>query len=123
MIDMAAIVLPHPDSPTMPTVSPASTSNDRPSTARTVPLRSRMRVLRSSTSSRRLTGSALLQPDVERVLERVADEVERDDGDHDDGQRGIDLPPVAGLQVGDPVRQHRAPRGRGGGQAEAEVLE
>ena len=36
MIDIAAIVLPHPDSPTIPSVSPASTSKLRPSTAWTV---------------------------------------------------------------------------------------
>ena len=33
MIDIAAIVLPQPDSPTMPNVSPASTSKLKPSTA------------------------------------------------------------------------------------------
>ncbi len=42
MIDIAAIVLPHPDSPTTPTVSPFSTSKLSPSTACTVALRSLM---------------------------------------------------------------------------------
>ena len=46
MIDIAAIVLPQPDSPTTPSVSPASTSKLRPSTAWTVPLRRRIRVSR-----------------------------------------------------------------------------
>jgi len=59
MIDIAAIVLPHPDSPTMPTVSPASTSKDSPSTACTTELRSRIRVRRSDTSSSCATGRYL----------------------------------------------------------------
>ena len=59
MIDIAAIVLPHPDSPTMPTVSPASTSNDNPSTACTTELRSLIRVRRSETSSSVATESYL----------------------------------------------------------------
>ena len=37
MIDSAVIVLPQPDSPTMPSVSPSSTWNDTPSTACTMP--------------------------------------------------------------------------------------
>ena len=39
MIDSAVTLLPQPDSPTMPSVSPAWTSNDTPSTARTMPSR------------------------------------------------------------------------------------
>src|SRR5437016_3543220 len=38
---------PHPDSPTSPRVSPASSSNDTPSTARTTPSRVKNCVLRS----------------------------------------------------------------------------
>ena len=38
MIDSAVIVLPQPDSPTMPSVSPVSTWSDTPSTACTTPL-------------------------------------------------------------------------------------
>ena len=51
MIDIAAIVLPQPDSPTMPTVSPASTSKLSPSTACTMLWRSLIWVRRSTTSS------------------------------------------------------------------------
>jgi hypothetical protein len=36
-MDSAVIVLPDPDSPTMPTISPRSTSKSMPSTALTVP--------------------------------------------------------------------------------------
>ena len=37
-MDSAVTLLPHPDSPTTPTVSPAWTVNDTPSTARATPL-------------------------------------------------------------------------------------
>ena len=48
MIDSAVIVLPQPDSPTMPSVSPSSTWNDTPSTACTMPFLSWISVRRSS---------------------------------------------------------------------------
>src|ERR1700680_4390479 len=41
-IDIAVMLLPHPDSPTKPSVSPSATWSDRPSTARTVDLVRRM---------------------------------------------------------------------------------
>ncbi len=51
MIDRPVIVLPQPDSPTRPTVSPGSTAKLTPSTARTTPERSLMNVRRPSISS------------------------------------------------------------------------
>ncbi len=56
---MPVMVLPHPDSPTMPTVSPGSTSKLRPSTACTVAFRSRISVFRFRTSSSLATGRYL----------------------------------------------------------------
>ena len=47
MIDSAVIVLPQPDSPTMPSVSPSATSSDTPSTACTTPSRNWISVRRS----------------------------------------------------------------------------
>src|ERR1700694_20144 len=47
MIDIAVMLLPQPDSPTRPSVSPWSILSDTPSTARTSDLRCRMYVLRS----------------------------------------------------------------------------
>ena len=44
MIDRAVMLLPQPDSPTMPSVSPGRSSNDTPSTARTTPARVKKRV-------------------------------------------------------------------------------
>jgi hypothetical protein len=37
-MESAVTLLPHPDSPTTPTVSPAFTRNDTPSTARATPV-------------------------------------------------------------------------------------
>ena len=47
MIDSAVIVLPEPDSPTMPRHSPGATDSDTPSIACTVARRSRISVCRS----------------------------------------------------------------------------
>src|ERR1700728_3890831 len=111
MIVIAAIVLPQPDSPTIPTVSPASTSKLSPSTACTTPLRNGIRVLRSTISISGATRSTLLEAHVERVLQRVADEVERHHRDHDDDQRRLHRPPIPVLEAVRPVRQHRPPGG------------
>src|SRR5260221_12202483 len=51
MSDSAVTDFPHPDSPTIPSVSPAASSNDTPSTAWTTPSRVKNCVLRSLTSS------------------------------------------------------------------------
>ena len=51
MTDSADTLLPQPDSPTMHSVSPRCTSNETPSTARTVPSRVRKWVRRSRTDS------------------------------------------------------------------------
>src|SRR5215203_4164382 len=52
MIDSAVTLLPQPDSPTIPSVSPAPTSNDTPSTARVVPSSLKKEVARSRTARR-----------------------------------------------------------------------
>jgi hypothetical protein len=54
----AVIVLPDPDSPTMPRHSPACTDSDTPSTACTTERRSRISVRRSSISTRAVIGAA-----------------------------------------------------------------
>src|SRR5205814_1980389 len=105
------VVLPQPDSPTSPTVSPACIAKLTPSTAWTVECLSAISTRRSATSS---TGCGVLiappggtsrfpriplpwsasrtgaahhsppaEPDLERVAERVADEVEAHDREHD----------------------------------------
>ena len=48
--ESAATLLPQPDSPTMPSVSPGPIANDTPSTARVIPSSVKNWVLRPSTS-------------------------------------------------------------------------
>src|SRR3546814_260457 len=55
-MERAPTDLPHPDSPTMATVSPSPTLYEIPSTARTVPADVKKCVLRSRISSRLPTG-------------------------------------------------------------------
>src|SRR6266853_728451 len=69
--------LPDPDSPTIPSVSPRSMQKDTPSTARTTPLRVWKDVRKSSTSSS-ATPSVLRCPDVERIAQAVAEEIQRE---------------------------------------------
>src|SRR5438128_2719932 len=81
-------LLPHPDSPTMPSVSPGAMSKEIPLTACTVPRRVSNRTRRSSTlSSGSLTTRAQLR--IDGLAQPVADQVEAEHGD-DDGQAGDD---------------------------------
>src|SRR5262245_30964340 len=89
MIERDVTDLPQPDSPTIPSTDPSSTSNETPSTARTSPSRVLKWVRRSSTSSS--ANSGFLRPRIERVAQAVGDEESAEDepgdadgGDHDD---------------------------------------
>src|SRR5580658_7809204 len=135
MMDSPVMDLPQPDSPTTPSVSPASILMSMLPTAWTTELVSLMCVDRFSISrtgamwplplvvgrgiwrARRLAAS---QPDVRRVAERVADEVQRHHGQHDAGQDRPDQPPVAVRQVPGTVREHVAPVDVGVVEPEAE---
>src|SRR4029079_13682548 len=74
--------------PTMPSVSPASSVHDTPSTERTVPPTVSKCVCRSSTSSSGAERVSILaaaselprQPRVERVAQTVAEQVDREHG-------------------------------------------
>src|SRR5689334_17416078 len=105
MIVMAVTLLPQPDSPTTPSVSPLRSEKSTPSTAFTRPSITWKWVRRLRTSSRTsLCGAAAAGPSaracgsvivsvvmipllatarVERVAESVADEVDGDDGQGD----------------------------------------
>src|SRR3954447_20513054 len=83
MTDMAVTLLPEPDSPTMPSTSPARTVNETPSTARISPSSVLKDTRRSRTSRRRASGNA--HPRVEDAVEDVDDRV----GD-DDEERRVD---------------------------------
>src|SRR4051794_21521854 len=87
-------LLPEPDSPTIPSVSPGKRSYETPSTAWTIP----SSVLNSTTRSLiERTGSGTHSPlgRVERIAKTVADEVDAQD-DRDDGQAREDRQPPRG---------------------------
>src|SRR6266571_1540172 len=128
MIDRPVMDLPQPDSPTSPRVSPASIRRSILPTACTTDLVSWMCVDRSVisrtgamrgyssgqwTSAGTLVvttaGSAAPQPHVERVAQRVAEQVARHHDQHDARADRVDQPPVAVLQVPHPVGEHVAP--------------
>src|ERR687888_1693216 len=138
----AVTLLPQPDSPTMPSVSPGPISNEIPFTACTVPLPVQKWTRRSSTAKRDASGTTedapaeepedlpLAEPPhaaaelrVERLAQAVADQVEPEHGDHDrdprhDGQERRRLEVV--VHVG----EHRPPLRRGRVlRAEAEEAE
>src|SRR5271170_5206744 len=138
MMDSPVMDLPQPDSPTTPSVSPGSILMSTLPTAWTTELVSLMCVDRFSISrtgamwplplvrdgrsgagfgGRRLAAS---QPDIRRVAERVADEVQRHHGEHDASQDRPDQPPVAVRQVSGTFREHVAPVDVGVVQPEAE---
>src|SRR3954454_14981925 len=86
-------LLPEPDSPTMPSVSPGKRSYETPSTAWTIP----SSVLNSTTRSLiERTGSGTHSPlgRVERIAEAVADEVHAEDDGNDGQARKDGQPPL-----------------------------
>ena len=66
---------------------------------------------------------APLQSHLERVAQRVADEVERDDDEDDRNPDRVDLPPVAVERGVDAVGEHRSPVGERRRDAEADEPE
>src|SRR3954453_12382308 len=103
-------LFPHPDSPTMPSVSPAAMSKVIPFTACTVPRRVAKRTCRSSTKrSGSLATRAKLG--IERLAQPVADQVEPEHGDDDRDARD-DREKRTDREVLVRVRQHRPPLGR-----------
>src|SRR4051812_23119905 len=140
--ESAVIVLPHPDSPTSPSVSPARTLSSTPSTACTVERLSRMSVRSPLISSNGgpspptadasrgrhsvaspMAPSPPLQPDLEGVAERVAHEVESDGHQDDRDPWWVEQPPVAAVDVVGGRREHPAPVGVWRLDPEAEVAQ
>src|SRR5919198_1694645 len=102
----------HPDSPTIPSVSPDAMSNEIPFTACTVPRRVQKRTWRLSTERSAVLSTAA-QLRIERLPQAVPDEVEPENRDHD-GEPRDDREVWRALQVPIDVREHRAPFRRGG---------
>src|SRR6266508_4783596 len=79
-------LFPHPDSPTIPSVSPGAMSNVIPLTACTVPRRVEKRTCRSSTE-RRASLATGAQLRIKRLAQPVPDQVEPEDRDDDRDSR------------------------------------
>src|SRR6185369_1150328 len=120
----AVTLFPEPDSPTMPTTSPASTEKLTSSTATSAASPTGKSTV-SPRTSRRL-GSAFtalpLQLRVESVAQAITGEVERQHGD-EDRQAGKRHDPPCALDELERARQHRAPFGRRRLRAETEEAE
>src|ERR1035437_4455402 len=101
-------LLPLPDSPTRPSVSPSSRSKETPFTAWTVPSWVRNRTIRSRTD-RRATPLPL-QARVESLAQAVAQEIEAD-GAEDDNRAREEDEVRSRLQEATRVGQHLAPLG------------
>src|SRR5919197_734419 len=112
--DSAVTDFPHPDSPTMPSVSPAASSNETPSTAWTTPSRVKNCVV-SSRTSRRFCATFFprrrldLHPRIERVTEPVAEERERQHHDRD-ADRGEQHHRRLAGDLDPPLVDHDTPR-------------
>src|ERR1051326_7858379 len=116
-IESAVTDLPQPDSPTMPSVRPASTLKLTPSTACTTPSRVKKCARRSVTSSSGMSG--LPRAWVERVAEPVGDEVRTQDERRDRETRDDDDVRVRAVGVA-AVLRHRSTARVGGIDAEPE---
>src|SRR5690348_3872855 len=112
---------PHPDSPTMPSVSPGWSSNETPSTALTVPSVVLKTVCRSLTSRRGCVNSGL-QTGIERIPDRVAEDVGGEDRDEDHDAWEVDQPGGV-IEVALGLGQHVAPAGGRRLDAQAEEVE
>src|SRR5438552_6469772 len=89
MIVRHVTLLPEPDSPTIPSVCPFSTSNETPSTALTIPSSVRKDVCRSLTS-RSDKGSGESDPGVDPGVEDVDQQVEDDDRERRKDDHALD---------------------------------
>src|SRR5690349_10940402 len=106
MIDFAQTLLPEPDSPTMPSVSPRRRSKLTPSTARTGPASVRNQVRRSRTCS---STSAVSGMGIQPVAQAITDEVEAHDHRQDGQAREGGHPPL--LHELAPLGNHGPPFG------------
>src|SRR6266511_1515819 len=110
-MDIVLTLLPEPDSPTIPSVSPGKRSYEIPSTACTTP----SSVVNSTTRSRierRGSGTDAALGGIEGVAKPVADEVDAKHDHHDDHARECDEPPLVDALVLTFVEQATQSRSR-----------
>src|SRR6266849_3816893 len=120
-IESAVIVLPDPDSPTMPTISPRSTSKLTPSTALTTPPDVKNWTRRSWTLR---SGARALSPHpgIERVAQPITQPVESHQGQRErDGRSEQDVWGEVHAVIA--VRSHGSPGGSGWWKAQPEKAE
>src|SRR5262249_49099761 len=119
---LARVVLPQPDSPTRPMISPARSVRLTPSSTLAVPASVRKETRRLSTSSRLSPGVATSHPWVEHVAQAIAQKIEAHH-DEKDGKAGRQRgPPGLGQELAR-FGDHAAPfrrRRRGPEAQEAE---
>src|SRR5439155_13125702 len=100
-------LFPHPDSPTIPSVSPGAMSKEIPLTACTVPRRVQNRTCRFSTERRAVLATSA-QLGIQRLAQPVPDQVEAQHGE-DDRDAGDDRQEARDAKVVIHAGQHRSP--------------
>src|ERR1043166_6278587 len=115
-IAFASVVLPHPDSPTSPMISPGRIVRLTPSSTRAGPDSVANETKRFSTSRRLASAGGTADPRVEYVTQAVAQELDphHDEEDREPGRERV--PPGLGQELAR-LGNHAAPFGRGRGGA------
>src|SRR5215470_18590883 len=117
-IALASVVLPQPDSPTSPMISPGRIVRLTPSSTRAGPDSVANETKRFSTSRRLASAGGTADPRVEHVTQAVAQEIEphHDEEDRKPGRERV--PPRLGQELAR-LGNHPAPLGRGRRRAQA----
>src|ERR1051326_533683 len=121
-IAFASVVLPHPDSPTSPMISPGRMVRLTPSSTRAGPDSVANETKRFSTSRRLTSAGGTADPRVEHVTQAVAQEIEshHDEEDRKPGRERV--PPGLGQELAR-LGNHAAPLRRGRRRAEPQESE
>src|ERR1051326_8464018 len=121
-IAFASVVLPQPDSPTRPMISPGRMVRLTPSSTRAGPDSVANETKRFSTSRRLASAGGTADPRVEDVTQAVAQEIEphHDEEDREAGRERV--PPGLGQELAR-LGNHAAPFGRGRRRAEPQESE
>src|ERR1700730_14467122 len=121
-IAFASVVLPQPDSPTSPMISPGRIVRLTPSSTRAGPDSVANETKRFSTSRRLSPADGTADPRVEHVTQTVAEEVEshHDEEDREPGRERV--PPRLGEKLAR-LGNHAAPLGRRRRRAQTEEAE
>src|ERR1700736_4049248 len=121
-IAFASVVLPQPDSPTSPMISPGRIVRLTPSSTRAGPDSVANETKRFSTSRRLAPADGTADPRVEHVTQAVAEEIEshHDEEDREPGRERV--PPGLGQELAR-LGNHAAPLGRRRRRAQPEEAE